>query len=135
MVAGRGITHSEREREEIWFSNHKLHGLQLWHVLPESNEDMDPAFYHYTAKNLPYFSGAAVEMRLLIGTACGVTPPVKTIADTLNLEAHVTTGQTFQLPQCELIAVYLTSGSKARLPNSRAVLAAASAAWILPRCA
>ncbi len=111
MVAGRGITHSEREREEIRSSNHKLHGLQLWHVLPESDEEMAPAFYHYAAKDLPYFSEAAVDLRLLMGTAYGVTSPVKTFADTLYLEAHMTTGQTFQLPQCEQIAVYVASGS------------------------
>ena len=29
MVAGKGITHSERERDEVRNAPHKLHGLQL----------------------------------------------------------------------------------------------------------
>jgi redox-sensitive bicupin YhaK (pirin superfamily) len=52
-----------------------------------------------------------MRMRLLMGTAYGVTLPLKTFADTLYLEAHMTTGQTFQLPQCEQIVVYVASGS------------------------
>ncbi len=36
MVAGSGITHSERERDEVKNTKRRLHGLQLWHVLPEA---------------------------------------------------------------------------------------------------
>jgi len=42
MVAGKGITHSERERDEVNSVPHKLHGLQLWHALPEVDEEIDP---------------------------------------------------------------------------------------------
>lgn len=53
MVAGSGITHSERESDETRNTVHKQHGLQLWHVLPEKDEETAPAFYHYAYTDLP----------------------------------------------------------------------------------
>ena len=38
MVAGRGITHSERTRPELRASGYRLHGFQLWMALPEADE-------------------------------------------------------------------------------------------------
>jgi len=110
MVAGRGITHSEREREEVKSVAHSLHGLQLWHALPEADEETDPAFYHYPARELPTFLQAGVDMRLMMGSAYGFTSPVKTFAETLYLEAHMKTGQAFDLPGAEQLAVYVAAG-------------------------
>ena len=56
MVAGKGIVHSERQREEIKATGNKLHGLQLWLALPEKDEEIDPAFYHYDAGDIPEVS-------------------------------------------------------------------------------
>ncbi|KKO45463.1 hypothetical protein WG68_10480 [Arsukibacterium ikkense] len=53
MVAGKGIVHSERERPEVTNSVHRLHGLQLWMALPETDEETEPAFYHYPASAIP----------------------------------------------------------------------------------
>lgn len=47
MVTGKGIAHSEHERPEIRNLAHRLHGLQLRLALPEADEKLDPAFYHY----------------------------------------------------------------------------------------
>lgn len=110
MVAGKGITHSEREREEVRCVEHKLHGLQLWHALPESDEESEPAFYHYPAKDLPRFQQEGVEMRLMMGRAYGFSSPVKTFAETLYLEAHMNAGQSFRLPESEELAVYVAGG-------------------------
>lgn len=44
MVAGKGIVHSERTREELRKSGQRLNGLQLWMALPKSMEEIDPEF-------------------------------------------------------------------------------------------
>ena len=46
MVAGRGIVHSERSPNELRAAGHTLHGLQLWHALPEAVEETAPEFLH-----------------------------------------------------------------------------------------
>ena len=110
MVAGKGIAHSEREREEVRNVEHKLHGLQLWHALPEEDEEIEPAFYHYRAQDLPRFEHMGVDVRLMMGSAYGFISPVKTFAETLYLEAHMLQGQSLQLPVCEEMAVYVAGG-------------------------
>lgn len=115
MVAGRGIVHSERERPELAAVNRRLHGLQLWLALPEADEEIDPAFYHYPSAEIPAISVVDVPVRVMMGSAYGVTSPVNTFANTLYLEAHLQPGQTLVLPEVDERAVYVASGSlKAR---------------------
>ena len=110
MVAGKGITHSERERDEVRNSDHRIHGLQLWHALPEKDEETMPAFYHYPASDLPYFLENNVSLRLMIGSAYGFASPVKTFAETLYVEADMKRGDKVHLPNAEELAVYVVSG-------------------------
>ena len=110
MVAGKGITHSERERDEVRNSDHRVHGLQLWHALPEKDEETVPAFYHYPASDLPYFLENNVSLRLMIGSAYGFASPVKTFAETLYVEADMKRGDKVHLPNAEELAVYVVSG-------------------------
>ena len=110
MVAGRGIVHSEREREALRALPHRQHGLQLWLALPEADEETDPAFYHYPSGDMPAVTVAGVAVRVLVGTAFGVTSPVKTFADTLYVEAHLQAGQSIALPDAEERAVYVVRG-------------------------
>ena len=111
MVAGRGIVHSERERPEVTAVAHKLHGLQLWLALPEADEEIEPAFYHYPGTRIPAVTVGGVPVRVMIGSAYGVTSPVKTFAETLYVEARLQPGQTLLLPEAEERAVYVASGS------------------------
>jgi len=111
MVAGSGIVHSERERDEVRAVPHRQHGLQLWLALPEADEESDPAFYHYSSGDIPAMTVAGVAVRVLIGSAFGVTSPVKTFADTLYVEAHMLAGQSMALPQAQERAVYVVRGS------------------------
>lgn len=110
MVAGKGITHSEREREEVRNAPHKLHGLQLWHALPEADEEVEPAFYHYPSADIPAVDVNGVPVRVLMGSAYGVTSPVKTFAETVYAEAAMTLGQRLAVPQAEQLAVYVAQG-------------------------
>jgi redox-sensitive bicupin YhaK (pirin superfamily) len=111
MVAGSGITHSERERAEVNAVAHTLHGLQLWLVLPQAEEEIAPAFYHYPSASIPALSIDGVALRVLMGSAYGQTSPVKTFAQTLYIEAHLKAGQTLTLPDCAERAVYVASGA------------------------
>lgn len=110
MVAGRGIVHSERERPEVKAVAHRLHGLQLWLALPEKDEEVDAVFHHYPAAAIPMLNVAGVELRVMMGTAFGVTSPVKVFAETLYVEAHLQAGQTLTLPDTDERAVYVAQG-------------------------
>lgn len=111
MVAGKGIVHSERERPEITATQHKLHGLQLWLALPEADEEIDPAFYHYPSAEIPSVDVDGVPVRVIMGQAYGVQSPVKTHAETLYIEARLKAGQTLELPEAEQRALYVVEGS------------------------
>nr|WP_300312242.1 pirin family protein [Halomonas sp.] len=110
MVAGKGITHSERERPEATRTPRRLHGLQLWLALPEEDEEIDPAFYHYPSADIPALEVDGVPLRVMMGAAYGVTSPVKTFAETLYVEAHLQPGQRLALPYAEERAVYTAQG-------------------------
>ncbi|WP_348733867.1 pirin family protein [Rheinheimera texasensis] len=115
MVAGRGIVHSERERPEVTAVDHQLHGLQLWLVLPEADEETEPAFYHYPAADIPALDVEGVPVRVIMGSAYGQTSPVKQFAPTLYIEASLKAGQQLVLPQAPERALYIAAGAvKAR---------------------
>lgn len=111
MVAGRGIVHSERESKEFNGVAHRQHGLQLWLSLPEADEETEPAFHHYPASGIPEVEIDGVRMRVMMGSAYGVTSPVKTFAETVYVEANLEAGQTLTLPEARERAVYSVSGN------------------------
>ena len=47
MVAGRGVTHSERTSAAARKAPHSLFGIQTWVALPEAQEDAHPSFEHH----------------------------------------------------------------------------------------
>ena len=49
MVAGQGITHSERTDGDVRAKPHTLFGLQTWVALPKDREDDPAAFVHAAA--------------------------------------------------------------------------------------
>lgn len=110
MVAGKGITHSERERPEATQTVRRLNGLQLWLALPEADEECEPAFYHYPSEAIPRVTVGGVAIRVIMGSAFGVSSPVKVFADTLYVEAQLQAGQQISLPQAEERAVYVVEG-------------------------
>lgn len=111
MVAGTGIVHSERERPEAWEHDRHISGLQLWLGMPEEYEEIDPAFYHYPDATIPAVDVGGVPVRVMIGTAYGVTAPTKMFAETLYIEAHLKAGQSLMLPQAEKRGVYVVEGA------------------------
>ena len=53
MVAGRGVTHSERTSAASRKAPHRLFGIQTWVALPEAQEDAQPSFEHHGKESLP----------------------------------------------------------------------------------
>jgi len=111
MVAGRGITHSERETAAVRAREHRLHALQLWLALPEADEEVAPAFHHYAEAEIPTSVVDGVALRVMMGSAYGLTSPVRTFATTLYVEARLGPGQRLPQPLAEELAVYVASGA------------------------
>ena len=111
MVTGRGIVHSERERPEVTAVEHGLDGLQLWLALPDAEEEREPAFHHYPADEVPTVLIDGVSVRVMMGSAYGITSPVETYSETLYLEASLEAGQSLALPDAPERALYVVSGA------------------------
>ncbi|HEX5171949.1 MAG TPA: pirin family protein [Cyclobacteriaceae bacterium] len=77
MTAGKGIAHSERfEDPNLWAAG-GFEMIQTWVALPEKAEESDPAFSNYKKDELPIFTDKGVWMRLIAGSAYGLTNDVK----------------------------------------------------------
>jgi redox-sensitive bicupin YhaK (pirin superfamily) len=124
MVAGKGVAHSERTPPELRATGFRQHALQLWLALPVEYEEIEPAFYHYDADELPGQQIDGVAVRVLMGECFGLVSPVKTYSQTLYAEANFVEDGKLTLPAgVPERAVYIVSGS-ARLngvevPESR----------------
>ncbi|MEM9254765.1 MAG: pirin family protein [Pseudomonadota bacterium] len=111
MVAGHGITHSERVGNDLQVAS-KLHGIQSWIALPEGQEEMAPGFTHYPRADLPDIALPGARVRLIMGHAYGHASPVETFSRTLYLEVLLEAGATLSLPSAEQeLALYVVAGS------------------------
>jgi len=112
MVAGRGVTHSERSTAESRKRPQSLFGIQTWVALPESHEDTDPAFEHHARPTLPVIEAEGATARLILGHAYGETAPATLYSETFYLDVTLTPGARFPLPDDhEDRGLYITEGS------------------------
>jgi len=112
MVAGRGITHSERTSAKNRARAHKVFGIQTWIALPEDREEMAPDFEHHGKTALPMIRDAGVEARLILGSAFGETSPVTMQSETFYLDVVMAPCAVFPLPDNhEDRGLYVTEGS------------------------
>lgn len=98
MVAGRGVTHSERMDPEARAAGGPLHGLQAWIALPEADEEMDPSFTHVDAAALPTRTGEGWTARLIAGTAWGEASPVPVRSPLVYIHVELAAGARFPVP-------------------------------------
>jgi redox-sensitive bicupin YhaK (pirin superfamily) len=66
MIAGSGITHSER-LEYARANGALMHGIQAWVALPDADEETEPAFFHHEGGDLPSWNEDGVRGRLVAG--------------------------------------------------------------------
>ena len=111
MVAGSGITHSER-LEYARAHGANMFGIQSWVALPDGEEEADPGFYHHEGDDLPSFSEDGVTGRLIAGALGGQTAGVRTHSPIFYAHWDMQPGSRRGLgTEYSERAVYVASGS------------------------
>lgn len=93
MTAGAGIVHSERTPEYLRQSDKHLHGLQIWVALPKDMEEMNPAFTHVDANDLPVWEENDLKFKLIAGEVFGRKSPVPVYSHLYFIEIKSTSRQ------------------------------------------
>jgi redox-sensitive bicupin YhaK (pirin superfamily) len=111
MTAGAGITHSERTPPAARASGASVHGIQSWVALPDGCEDVEAAFNHHPAQDLPRRDAEGVQLAVIAGQAYGMQSPVATRWPTLYVDILVRSGAVLDVPaEHEERAVYVAAG-------------------------
>ena len=114
MLAGQGITHSERMDGAMRAKPHSLFGLQTWIALPKDREDDPAAFLHTPMDDLPVLEGEGKFVRLILGSVWGETAPIMTPSEMFYADATLEAGASIPLPDNhEDRGVYILAGSAA----------------------
>lgn len=98
MIAGKGVTHSERTSDATRTGRNALFGIQTWVALPEDAEETDAAFEHHDKEALPLMTGEGKEIRLILGTAWGERAPVSTFSEMFYADAVLAPGAKLPMP-------------------------------------
>ena len=111
MVAGSGITHSERF-DHARLHGARMHGIQAWVALPHGEEEADPSFTHCAGDELPTWEENGVRGRLIAGTAEGMQSAVRVHSPQfyMHWDMDAEAGRTIPSEHKER-AVYVASGS------------------------
>lgn len=118
MIAGRGVTHSERgiEALDLYKNETTLEGIQVWAALPKEYEGVEPAFYHRdNAVEIAQALHAEgkVEARLLFGKIANRTVekiPMYWPVFMVDIELEAGASIQVPLPPLQEACVYATRG-------------------------
>ena len=99
MTAGSGIVHSERSDAESRANISQLFGIQSWLALPQSLEESEPSFEHYSESSLPAFSDQGVHGKVLLGDWFGLKSPVAFPWDSLYVDLQMSGNGVVQFPK------------------------------------
>lgn len=111
MMAGHGITHSERTDGPLRTQPHGMFGLQTWLALPKKNEDDPAAFVHAPGSLLPELEGEGKTVRLILGNAWGERVPVDTPSEVFYADATLAPDAAIPLPDDhEDRGIYILAG-------------------------
>ncbi len=87
MVAGKGVTHTERTPIDLRNDlEHRVHGYQIWVALPKELEDITPEFHHFEVNELPNWQHNGANFRLIAGSGFGKKSPVPVHSDLFMVE-------------------------------------------------
>jgi redox-sensitive bicupin YhaK (pirin superfamily) len=118
MTAGRGIAHSERTPPEARRAESELFGVQSWVALPLKDEESEPDFAHYDARELPIVEGEGQRVRLIAGSLYGSRSPVRTTSEMFYADAALAPDAVLEVPsEHEERAAYVVEGSVELLPE------------------
>jgi len=112
MVAGHGITHSERTDGTARKAPHSLLGLQNWMALLEEAEDAPADFVHAVRDTLPMIEDGGARVRLILGTGWGMKAPVTPHGETIDADVDMAPGAQLPLPgEHEDRGIYVLHGA------------------------
>jgi redox-sensitive bicupin YhaK (pirin superfamily) len=112
MVAGNGVTHSERTSLATRQGPSSLFGIQTWVALPDHAEDMNAHFEHHAENALPLISDGGARVRLILGRGWGETAPARTFTDMIYADAALLPGAKLPLPHDhEDRGIYVVEGN------------------------
>lgn len=112
MVAGNGVTHSERTSTDTRLGKSNLFGIQTWVGLPEKHEDDPASFEQHSEDALPLLESEGKEVRLILGNAWGEQAPVFTFSEMFYADAILEPHAQIPLPDNhEDRGLFIVSGS------------------------
>ncbi|MBY6161199.1 pirin family protein [Mameliella alba] len=112
MVAGHGITHSERTDDQTQTEPMPFFGIQTWVALPKDQEDKPAEFIHAGKDALPELEGEGKRLRLILGNGWGERAPVKTPSEMFYADAVLEAGAAIPMPdEHEDRGVYIVEGA------------------------
>lgn len=112
MVAGRGVTHSERTSAATRSGPNSLFGIQTWLALPDSHEDVTPSFEHHGKETLPVIEDRGVSVRLILGNVYGKAAPAKMLSETFYADVKLEPGSRLPMPDDhEDRGIYIVEGT------------------------
>lgn len=111
MTAGTGIVHSERSPAGERADGPALAGIQTWIALPDGREEIDPAFEHVAADDLPVIDSAGARARIIMGKLWGQRAPTTTYAGTIYADIAIAPGGSAPIDaEADERCVYLAEG-------------------------
>ena len=111
MMAGQGITHSERTDGEARKAPLSMFGLQTWLALPKDREDAAAGFTHLGRDQLPELEGEGKQVRLILGHAWGERVDLEMPSEVFYADARLAPGASIPLPDDhEDRGVYILEG-------------------------
>ena len=109
MTAGKGIVHSERSPNDELATNPKMFGMQTWLALPDSMEEIDPAFE--AVRDLPVIEDAGAKACVIMGDLWGARAKTTTYAETIYADIRLSPGGSIPIDsEADERAVMLVSG-------------------------
>lgn len=93
MTAGLGITHSEETPPK---NSGRIHGLQLWVALPDSERRRAPGFDHY--RDLPVLEPGGGSVQVFMGELDGVNAATRTFSPLVGAEIKLDGRGAMRLP-------------------------------------
>ncbi|NEH33131.1 pirin family protein [Rhizobium leguminosarum] len=112
MVAGRGVSHSERTSTAARTGPNGLFGIQTWLALPEGHEDVAPMFEHHGKETLPMIEDQGVSVRLILGDAFGKRAPATMFSETFYADVRLEAAARLPMPDNhEDRGIYIVEGS------------------------
>jgi redox-sensitive bicupin YhaK (pirin superfamily) len=93
MTSGRGIAHSE---ETPAHHSGRLHAVQLWIALPDSDRDIAPSFETHASRPLVQWSGGRATV--ILGTLAGTAAVGTTFSPLVAAELRIDAGAALTVP-------------------------------------